>query len=195
LLSSLDAVENAAIRIATGAYRSSPVLSMYAESGLKPPACYREIKLLNFYCRIIANPTHPMHEFVVEDEEDDYESENEERLYLINKGFLNRIKCIKQRYNLNFTNILPETFPPSPPWRLPNVNVCNDLCGVKKSTVSTQEMKMIFIQHRNEHGGYYPIYTDGSKSDAGVGYAFISDDSEHMPDASSQRRVYSLQNC
>jgi ribonuclease HI len=176
LLSTIDTVENAAIRIATGAYRSSPVVSLYAESGLKPPACYREIKLVNFYTRIIANPTHPLHETVIDIEDVESEDDDEEEEISINKSYISRMRCIKERYNLKFNNILPETFPPYPSWRLPDVSVCTDLFDIKKNSVTTQEMKFEFLQHRNEHVGSYHIYTDGSKSQDGVGYAFISDD-------------------
>jgi ribonuclease HI len=175
LLSLIDTVENAAIRIATGAFRSSPVLSLYAESGLKPPACYREIKLLNFYTRIIANPTHPLHESVIDIEEAEFEEEDEEVLS-INKSYLSRISCIKERHDLKFNCIMPEVFPPYPSWRLPDVDVCEDLFNLKKSSVTSQEMKCRFVEHRNDHVDSFHMYTDGSKSQEGVGYAFISDD-------------------
>ena len=55
LLELLNPIQNEAIRIATGAFRSSPVKSLYAISGLKPPETYRDIKILNYAFRTIVD--------------------------------------------------------------------------------------------------------------------------------------------
>ena len=54
-LDSLQPIQNSAIRIATGAFKSSPILSLHAESGLQPLKQYRDMKMLNYYLRIKAN--------------------------------------------------------------------------------------------------------------------------------------------
>ena len=41
VLESLEPVHNAAIRIATGAFKSSPIISLNSNSGLKPLKYYR----------------------------------------------------------------------------------------------------------------------------------------------------------
>ena len=53
----IDPVHNAAIRIATGAFRTSPRVSLYAESG-EPPLHYRRKQLaLQYYYRVKQEPT------------------------------------------------------------------------------------------------------------------------------------------
>ena len=52
VLESLEPIHNATIRIATGAFKSSPIISLNLNSGLKPLKYYREIKILNHLCRV-----------------------------------------------------------------------------------------------------------------------------------------------
>ena len=59
---SLNQIQNLlAIRIATGAFWSSPVDSLHMVSGIKPLSTYRERKIINYYMRISTNRNHPMH--------------------------------------------------------------------------------------------------------------------------------------
>ena len=83
VLERITPVHNAAIRTAVGAFRSSPLLSLYAESGVKPLSTYREVKMLNTYLRILTNLTHPLHETASEYEETEREDEWEPN----NKGY------------------------------------------------------------------------------------------------------------
>lgn len=56
----IETIQNSAVRIATGAFRSSPITSLYADSGLRPLEYYQETKMLNFFIRIGVNPNHPL---------------------------------------------------------------------------------------------------------------------------------------
>ena len=59
VLKMIDPVHNAAIRIATGAFRTSPRVSLYAESG-EPPLHYRRKQLaLQYYysCLLYTSPS------------------------------------------------------------------------------------------------------------------------------------------
>ena len=52
LLKTLDTVQNSALRIATGAFRSTPIVSLQAETGIKPLQAYREQKNINYMLRV-----------------------------------------------------------------------------------------------------------------------------------------------
>ena len=68
LLDSLEPIQNAALRIATGAFRTSPIPSLRVESGIKSLALFRQIKAMNYLTRIYVNPSHPLHEVVTEED-------------------------------------------------------------------------------------------------------------------------------
>ena len=48
LLDSLEPIQNAALRIATGAFHTSPIPSLRVESGIKSLALFRQIKAMNY---------------------------------------------------------------------------------------------------------------------------------------------------
>ena len=58
----LDPVQNAAIRIATGAFMTSPIISLQSEAGIKSIEAHREIKIMNCISRTLATPIHLMYE-------------------------------------------------------------------------------------------------------------------------------------
>ena len=60
-LKTLVSIHHQSLRFATGAFRSSPVLSLYAETG-EPSLAHRRDKLsLQMYARLLAMPDTPAH--------------------------------------------------------------------------------------------------------------------------------------
>ena len=70
LIESLNPIRNSAIRTATGAFRSSPIVSLHAESGIKPLPTYRTIKALNYFTRLQVNSNRLLYEAALLDNED-----------------------------------------------------------------------------------------------------------------------------
>ena len=56
----IEIIQNSALRVATGAFGSSPFSSLHSECGIKPFTYYLDTKHLNFYSRIILNPQNPL---------------------------------------------------------------------------------------------------------------------------------------
>jgi Reverse transcriptase (RNA-dependent DNA polymerase). len=61
ILKKLNPVYNAGIRIATGALRSSPVTSLYVESGIPPLSFRRSKMMLNYVSKVGSCPSNPIH--------------------------------------------------------------------------------------------------------------------------------------
>ena len=55
----LDPVHNSAIQLCTGAFRSSPVLRLYAESGVLPLSARRDLLILQYLARAHQLPNSP----------------------------------------------------------------------------------------------------------------------------------------
>lgn len=188
LLETLNPIQNSAIRIATGAFRSSPIYSLHSEAGLKPLELYRENKILNFLARVYVNPTHPMHNTVTLelDDEIDYNSP---------KSFVSRASQMMQNYNLNFNNILIEDTIKVPPWERSNINICKDLYHINKRDVIPAELCDIFNQHIHKHANSANVFTDGSKTDNGVGQAFVVNDTIHAKKLPAFASSYTAELC
>lgn len=65
VLDKLNPVHNLGIRIATGALRSSPVQSLYVESGVLPLALRREKLTMNYISKIASCPFNPVHDLLL----------------------------------------------------------------------------------------------------------------------------------
>ena len=159
----LERIQNQALRIASGAFRSSPICSLHAECGIKPFRYFVDTKSLNFYLRILVNPTHPLRYFTND-------------MPVPPNSFLLRIRDLLPQYRLGDLSLLPETFHTESPWTLQTLSKCTTLYSSPKSQFSSMELKAMFNTHLLTHTDDLVIYTDGSKSDNGVAYATVSDD-------------------
>lgn len=118
----MQPIQNSALRIATGAYRSSPVTSLHAETGVKLLEQYREIKMINYFLRLKAY----------------HDSTLIEDLNLINraifdrnpkkaKPFSLRIEETIEKYNINTRQLSMERITIEAPWIINNLTHCEDL--------------------------------------------------------------------
>jgi len=176
LLQTLDPIQNSAIRIATGAFRSSPVMSLHADSGLMPIKYYRDIKLLNTFIRIIANPSHPLHSAA----EDELYATEDNRTANSPKCFLRRAVDKIREYNLNFEDIMDETSCPEPPWQsIHRIKVCTELFDIRKKDIAAAGFRTVFERHYAQHPAVPYAFTDGSKTESGVAYAYSVAETMH----------------
>ena len=172
LIDTLPPIQNAAIRIATGAYRSSPVMSLHAEAGLKPLEYYHHIKQLNYVANTLVAQSHPHLErnlIATDISEDEHELPKD-------KSFFTRIEAINTFYQIDFNNIMQETMSELPPWTYVPPAICKELWTTPKNSVSAAELRQEFLAHCGEHVDCTSIYTDGSRTDVGVGCAFVCGD-------------------
>ena len=58
------------------------------------------------------------------------------------------------------------------PWLLPQVSFCEPPPGRKDSLPSHVSLSL-FLEHATTHAASLPVYTDGSKTDVGVGFGVV----------------------
>ena len=161
----LDPVHNAAIRLCTGAYRSSPVLSLYSESGEPPLEKRREQLMLQYYCRSLQEPSSVAFTYV-------------QQTIIANPNVESTTACriynTREILNVNIAT-LPFSYDGKPTWKVaPNLR-CENFMYPKKDTCSDSIMKSFFNEHVDLfHKDDVHIYTDGAKSENGVGCSAIS---------------------
>ena len=66
--------------------------------------------------------------------------------------------------------------------------ICKGMFSCSKNTLTSTAIKQIFLEHQSEHNQSVSIYTDGSKSNNGVGLSVVSSDlkeKRRMPPYSS----------
>ena len=65
-LKKLDTIQNTALRIALGAFRTSPAISMQVLCGVKPLPDARKEKLVKYLIRVLVNPSNPVNRIIQE---------------------------------------------------------------------------------------------------------------------------------
>ncbi|GBO21011.1 hypothetical protein AVEN_136294-1, partial [Araneus ventricosus] len=168
-LKRLDYVHHQALRLSLGAFRTSPIPSLYAEA-FEPSLSSRRDKLsLSYYFRILSNDKHPLRGTLL--------NGNNNRL------FNARPSCIPH-FGLRMRNILPDTFHSvkvhttdfcgHPPWMENSISYINPFGNFTKSDSNNSVLISLFNQHRQSYQSYQPDFTDGSKSLNHVGCAFFT---------------------
>ena len=166
-LENLDVVHNMGLRICTGAYRTSPVASMYVDSCIPPLSLHREELSLRFIAKSLTSKSNPNYKYV----KAPLDCAN-------NKPRLPKPLEVRLERDCRNVGILPSQiaevgYPKSPPWCTPPTRVCLPIGG--KKNISNEVLKSEFLKHASEHQGQ-SVFTDGSKSSEGVGCAVVTGD-------------------
>ena len=180
----LDPIHNQGLRLALGAFRTSPVASLYVEAD--EPSLYsrREKLSLQYAIRLAANPSNPAHEVTFPP---NYVNLYEQKPKAI-KSFGIRISPLLESANIKPQNIKKHFTPNIPAWCMKPPERIFDLHSGKKSESNPHILKNDFRKMQSRYKNYHQIYTDGSKEDSKVGCAVISDNHSNMqriPDDSS----------
>ena len=171
-LKMLDPIHHQGLRLSLGAFRTTPVESLYSEAG-EPSLYHRREKLsLQLYSRILAMPNTPANSS-------------------LNNCSIDPILLIKQRLpttlgfrvrsnllpNLNFPLlVMPALSYNIPPYTLDLPPLCPGIMSYPKSRTSASQMKALFEDHIALHIDSCTAYTDGSKDSDGVGFAVVSEE-------------------
>ena len=183
-LQMLDPIHNQGLRLALGAFRTSPVASLYVEAD-EPSLYSRREKLSLLYAiRLAANPSNPAHEVTFPP---NYVNLYEQKPKAI-KSFGIKISPLLELANIKPQNIEKHFTPNIPAWCMKPPEILFDLHSGKKSESNPHIFKDDFRKMQSRYKNYQQIYTDGSKEDSKVGCAVISDNHSNMqriPDDSS----------
>ena len=110
-LDKLNPVQNSAIRIATGVFRSSPIESLHVIAGIKPIQKFREVKLLNSVLRISATPSNPVYTKIFPS----LQISSQEDLVTDLHRTLDKMRQLTMKHEIDLDQIHEETPLPYPP--------------------------------------------------------------------------------
>lgn len=185
-LSLLDPVHNAAIRICTGAFRTSPTISLYAESG-EPPLSLRRIQLtLQMIARLKQLPLSPTWLSVV--------TEDRPNIFPYNIPSSEDFETLLATTQVQQLQVIPVTFEDTPTWRIPINTFCPDQNFPLKPNTHPTEMRNLFFNHAStKHANSTHIYTDGSKTNGAVGCAATTATATVSRRLSSSSSIYTAE--
>ena len=162
----LDAIHHAGVRLSTGAFRSTPIPSLLSDAKVAPLDLHREslIRKCAFRLRCLPNSlsgecsrsTHLQQTFDIHPS--------------LPRPFGIRATALVADLHLPTTSVAHIKTPKCPPWTAAPVSVCQFLGG-NKADFLPNALCALFLAHTQVHEGSIHIYTDGSKSEEGVGYS------------------------
>ena len=126
IIQRLDIVHNSGIRLALGAFRSSPIVSMCIEAG-EPPLKYRRLQLA-LQRRLWRHPESPTSAVVFADHYDNLYVDHLPPLGTHCRKLLADVALCNCRFTPSATAV-------ESPWRL-NLTNCCELCGLTKNVNS-----------------------------------------------------------
>ena len=167
VLAKLDPVHNQGLRLSLGAFRSSPVESLYLEAH-EPPIEIRRKKLtLQYILELKANPGNPAY---------DVFNPKYQILYADKESATDSfgIHCKKllTKAKIDIGKIAISSIPDVPIWDSEPVTIDFTLSEFDKLSTSTV-FKSRFNEVNQKYLDFCHIYTDGSKVDTKVACAFV----------------------
>ncbi|GFV77800.1 RNA-directed DNA polymerase from mobile element jockey [Trichonephila clavipes] len=174
-LQKLDPVHHMALRICSGAFRTSPVQSLYVNCHQLPLDLRRRKLSLAYYFKILSVPSHPLQNV--------YMSTSMKRLYDARpsniRPFMDRMKLHISELDLPNVHIQQRNLFLFQPWNTPRFPYINPFATYSKSTVAPVVFQRVFAYHRSQYSRYSAIYTDGSKRADYVGCGVVIEDIMH----------------
>ena len=179
-LNKLNTIHNTGLRLALGAFCTSPVWSLYAEAN-EPPLEERRLKLsMHYFFKICAMPDNPaylaMNKF----------DRSTKQLYKVRpncRGGMTRpptapvglrMKAAMKEADIDTSKISPLDIPDLPPGTHAFDPESDNLIeGVTKVEISSSHAKAKFQEYQDEQGNHDEVYTDGSKINEKVGAAAV----------------------
>ena len=186
----LDTVHHSGIRLATGAFRTSRIESLYAESGEPCLSLRRDILLCSYTTRLASQPLHPTHRIVLKPDL----IHRYERNSTISRPVGIRYKELLSSYNIVPPQVARLSLGDIPPWRLLRATFNTSLCKYLKKDTPPQTYNLLF----NELLSHYPsstitIYTDGSSINGATGSAFFTKDHTENLRLPNESSVYTAE--
>ena len=166
----LDSVHHAALRIATGAFRTSPKASLLAEAHELSLSLRRQMLGMRYAVKLRQFPTHPTYPYVFSQGILALFARRAER----SVPFCIRMRDLFKKCSLPLRDVRRASIASSPPWEQVRPQIDISLADTRKGDVPPYEARFRTMQHISSYEGYAAVYTDGSKTSEGVGCAFVA---------------------
>ena len=171
----LDPIHNSGLRLALGAFRTSPVDSLLAEAD-ELPLHLRRWKLgIQYALKIKSTPENPVFDsiFNITKERKAFFAENPSKI----PPFGIRIQPHLDNMELSEDEISPFKLPSSPPWKFSRPVVDLSLSRFTKSDTGAEVFREEFELTKKKYSLSTFIFSDGSKDSLAVGAAACSGES------------------
>ena len=165
----LDPVHNQGLRLSLGAFRSSPVESLYVEAHEPPLEIRRDKLALQYVLKLKANPENPAYDVVFNPKHQELYKDKESAI----DSFGIHCKKLLKEAKIDVGKIAINSIPDVPIWNSEPVTVDFTLSEFDKSSTSSTVFKSRFNEVKQKYLDFCHIYTDGSKVERKVASAYV----------------------
>jgi len=168
-LQMLEPVQNQALRICLGAFRTTPIESLHIEANEPPMHIRRRRLALQFALKLRCNPSNPTYETV-------FYPKNRtlyERKPKAIRSFGLRIEPHLENICSDLDSIAIYSLPTIPPWTMKPIYVDLSLANDKKTITPPEMFKAKFNEIFEKYRSHTTIFTDGSKDGGRVAAAAV----------------------
>ena len=128
-LKTLDSIHHRALPLAKGAFRSSPVLSLYAETGEPSLAHQRDKLSLQMYARLLAMPDTPAHSTLTSTTSDHHFLN-----WTYHNPFGFRVRQLLRSVGEDPPSVMPAYEYFFPPYLMPSPTLCPGMFSTRKTS-------------------------------------------------------------
>ena len=133
-ISMLDTIHHQGLRLALGAFRTSPIESLYAEANESSLNLRREKLSLQYYTKLVANVENPAYETAIHP---NYPDKFEEKPKAI-KPFGLRIRPLAAESNIKIESIKENKIYTTPSWTMERPTILFDLKQDRKNNITPE---------------------------------------------------------
>ncbi|XP_066900683.1 uncharacterized protein [Halyomorpha halys] len=172
VLAKLDTIHHAGIRIATGAFRTSPILSLCAESG-QLPLLFRRLKLaIGYTSKLYPQTEHPTHKYIFNGKFSNIFQVKRNSTLPLSEKIASTISFLK-------TSKINQSENDHPPWTHQRPKTILELSKYLKHNTEHSRYKAHFSRLIQNMPTVFTIFTDGSKSEQSTALAFVIKNCTH----------------
>ncbi|GBN58394.1 hypothetical protein AVEN_95891-1 [Araneus ventricosus] len=146
----LDTVHHSALRICSGAFRTSPVERLYTICHQLPLHLRRKKLSMQYYFRSLSHSQHPTSHMTLPAALRRIYNARPSHILPFGEG----VKSIIQDSELNFPDIQTVDFQIFPPWNIPQFYFLNPFSGFDKSKTAAVIYQQLFSFHRYRYSSY-----------------------------------------
>ena len=188
-LKELETIHHQGLRLALGAFSTSPVESLYTEANETPLPIRRQKLAMQYHIKLATCPSNPAYNCVFQPQYKTLYDRKENAI----KPFGLRMEGLTTKAQMDTTQVHRSIISKTPPWLLKQPTVLLDLSKhpkTKTNPITFQEETLII---KNDYPDYLHIYTDGSKSGDRVGCAAVLNNTKSLRRLPNKSSIYSAE--
>ncbi|GBM39135.1 Calmodulin-lysine N-methyltransferase [Araneus ventricosus] len=169
VLQKLNTIHHSALRLCSGAFRTSPVESLYVECHEPSLEHRRQMLTLHYFSKILTNPNHPYFNY----KQSRFLQRLQDARPSVVPSFFTRAAGFLHNFNLDTAQLLPNPVILLTPWIPHGFKFLNPFENYDKTNTASDIYLQLYTHHRELYHHFIPVFTDGSKTTTQTSFASV----------------------